>query len=159
MKKSLLIIALLLCAKLNAQEIPLAQLETIDGETVSTQILAEQANKPIVIAFWATWCIPCLTELSAINERLESWKEKYQFDLYAISVDDDRTAKKVPSLQAGKGWDFKILLDTNQDFKRKLNINSIPYLLIVKNGKIIFAKTGFVKGDEAKIEKVITENQ
>lgn len=159
MRKSLFIIAILLCAKLNAQEIPLAQLETIDGETVSTQILAEQTNKPIVIAFWATWCIPCLTELSAINERLESWKEKYQFDLYAISVDDDRTSKKVPSLQAGKGWDFRILLDTNQEFKRKLNINSIPYLLIVKNGKIIFTKTGFVKGDEAKIEKVISENQ
>jgi thioredoxin-like negative regulator of GroEL len=50
-------------------------------------------------------------------------------------------------------------LDTNQDFKRKLNINSIPYLLIVKNGKIIYNKTGFVKGDEAKIEKVIADHQ
>lgn len=159
LKKSLLILVLLLCAKTNAQEIPLAQLETIDGETVSTQILAEKINKPIVVTFWATWCIPCLTELSAINERLESWKEKFQFDIYAISVDDDRTAKKISSLQAGKGWEFKILLDTNQDFKRKMNINSIPYLIVVKNGKIIFTKTGFVKGDEAKIEKVISENQ
>lgn len=159
MKKSLLILVLLLCAKTNAQEIPLAQLETIDGDIVSTQILAEQSSKPKVIAFWATWCVPCLTELSAINERMESWKEKYQFDFYAIAVDDDRTAKKAASLQAGKGWDFKILLDTNQDFKRKLNINSIPYLIVVKNGKIIFTKSGFVKGDEAKIEKVISENQ
>ncbi|WP_291089102.1 TlpA disulfide reductase family protein [Flavobacterium sp. BFFFF1] len=159
MKKILLLLVLLLSAKITAQEIPLAQLETIDGETVSTQILAEQGAKPIVITFWATWCIPCLTELSAVNERLESWKEKYQFDLYAVSVDDDRTARKVAALQAGKGWDFKVLLDTNQDFKRKLNINSIPYLIVVKEGKIIFTKTGFVKGDEARIEKVISENQ
>lgn len=159
MKKSILILVLLLCAKTNAQEIPLAQLETIDGDIVSTQIFAEQSSNPTVIAFWATWCIPCLTELSAINERMENWKEKYQFDFYAIAVDDDRTAKKVASLQAGKGWDFKVLLDTNQDFKRKLNINSIPYLIVLKNDKIIFTKSGFVKGDEAKIEKVISENQ
>ncbi len=159
MKNTLLILVLLLCAKTHAQEIPIAQLETIDGDIVSTQILAEQSSKPTVIAFWATWCVPCLTELSAVNERMESWKAQYQFEFYAVAVDDDRTAKKVASLQAGKGWDFNILLDTNQDFKRKLNINSIPYLIVVKNGKIIFSKSGFVKGDEAKIETVIAENQ
>lgn len=157
MKK--LFLLLVLCANLNAQELPIATIETLDGTSFSTQTIVEQSSKPIVLSFFATWCIPCLTELSSINENLDLWKKEYQFDLYAISVDDDRTAKKVPFLKAGKGWDFSILLDTNQDLKRRLNINSIPYLLVVKNGKIIFTKTGFVKGDETKIEKVLAENQ
>jgi cytochrome c biogenesis protein CcmG, thiol:disulfide interchange protein DsbE len=157
--KKLLIILLLLSAKNYAQEIPIAELETIDGESVSSKIFTHQSDKPIVIAFWATWCIPCLTELSTVNEQIDVWKEKYQFNLYAISTDDDRTAKKVPTLVAGKGWSFSVLLDSNQDLKRKLNINSIPYLIVVKNGKIIYKKTGFVKGDELKIENVIAENQ
>jgi thiol-disulfide isomerase/thioredoxin len=157
--KKILLILLLLAAKNYAQEIPIADLETTDGETISSKMITQQSDKLIVFTFWATWCIPCLTELSAINETFETWNEKYQFDLYAVSVDDDRTAKKVPSLLAGKGWLFKVLLDTNQDFKRKLNINSIPYLIVVKNNKIIYIKTGFVKGDELKIEKIIAENQ
>jgi thiol-disulfide isomerase/thioredoxin len=157
--KKILIILLLLTFKIYAQEIPDAALETVDGDSISSEIFMQQSNKPIVLTFWATWCIPCLTELSATNEQIEVWKEKYSFDFYAISVDDNRTAKKVPTLVAGKGWSFKILLDTNQDFKRRLNINSIPYLIVVKNGKIIYKKTGFVKGDELKIEKIIAENQ
>jgi thiol-disulfide isomerase/thioredoxin len=157
--KKILLILLLLSSKIIAQKIPLAALETPDGETISSEIFTQQSDKLIVLAFWATWCIPCLTELATVNEHLDAWKEKYQFDFFAISTDDDRTSKKVASLIAGKGWSFKILLDTNQDFKRKLNINSIPYMIILKNGKIIYKKTGFVKGDELKIEKAIAENQ
>ena len=157
--KKLLLILLLLSVKNYAQEIPITELETTDGASITSEIFNQQSDKPIVLTFWATWCIPCLTELSSIHEKLETWNDKYKFDLYAISTDDDRTAKKVPTLVAGKGWSFSVLLDTNQDFKRKLNINSIPYLIVVKNGKIIYKKTGFVKGDELKIEKVIAENQ
>lgn len=157
--KKLILLFLFVSANNFAQEIPVTDLETIDGETISSQILTQKLDKPLVITFWATWCIPCLTELSAIHEVYDTWKEKYKFDLYAIAVDDDRTAKKIPSLIAGKGWNYEVLLDRNQDFKRKLNINSIPYLIVIKNGKIIFKKTGFVKGDELKIEQVLAENQ
>ncbi len=157
--KKILLLLLLLSFKNFAQEIPISELLTLDGESISSEIITQQTDKPVVVTFWATWCIPCLTELSAINETFDTWKEKYQFDFWAIAVDDDRTAKKIPSMVAGKGWPFKILLDTNQDFKRKLNINAIPYLIVVKNGKIIFKKTGFVKGDEQKIEQIIAENQ
>ncbi len=157
--KKILFILLLFSIKNYGQEIPITTLETVDGESISSEIITQQTDKPIVLAFWATWCIPCLTELAALNDQIDIWKEKYQFDMYAISIDDDRTAKKVPTLVAGKGWSFSVLLDSNQDLKRKLNINSIPYLIVVKNGKIIYKKTGFVKGDELKIENVIAENQ
>lgn len=159
MKNLFLVLALLLSINNFSQEIPNVELENSNGGISTTESILQITDKPIIMTFWATWCIPCLTELSSINENFETWEEKYQFELYAISVDDDRTVKKVPTLVAGKGWDFQILLDTNQDFKRKLNINSIPYLIVIKNGKIIFKKTGFVKGDELKIEKVIAENQ
>ncbi len=159
MKSLFLALALLVSINNFSQEIPNVELENSDGGLTATDSILQIKDKPIIMTFWATWCIPCLTELSSINENFESWNEKYQFELYAISVDDDRTVKKVPTLVAGKGWPYKILLDTNQDLKRKLNINSIPYLIVIKNGKIIYKKTGFVKGDELKIEKVIAENQ
>lgn len=158
MKKMLLF--LLICStNLIAQNIPNVALENLEGESFSTSNFEKIIDKPIIVSFWATWCIPCLNELTFVNENFEDWKKKYQFDFYAISVDDDRTVKKVQTVANGKNWNFTILLDTNQDLKRQLNINSIPYLLVIKNGKIIFKKNGFVKGDETKIEEIIAKNQ
>ncbi len=141
----------------SAQKLPVVDLENLDGETISSTTF--NSEKPVVITFWATWCVPCLNELSFVNEVYDEWQEKYQFDFYAISIDDDRTVRKVAPLVNGKNWPFKVLIDTNQDFKRMLNINAIPYLVIVKNGTIIYTKNGFVKGDETKIEDIISKNQ
>lgn len=155
--RKLIVVFLLTSWISGAQKLPVVDLENLDGETVSSTTL--NSEKPVVITFWATWCIPCLNELSFVNEVYDEWQEKYQFDFYAISIDDDRTVRKVAPLVNGKNWPFKVLIDTNQDFKRMLNINAIPYLIIVKNGTIIYTKNGFVKGDEAKIEDIISKNQ
>ena len=158
MKKVLLFFLFYTCIT-TAQKIPNVELETMDGEEFSTTNFEAVKDKPILISFWATWCIPCINELTFINENFEEWQKKYQFDFYAVAVDDDRTVKKVPTIVNGKNWSFSVLLDTNQDLKRQLNINSIPYFLVIKNGKIIFKKSGFVKGDELQIEKIILNNQ
>ena len=81
-----------------AQEIPNITLENLDGEKFTSANFVAQSDKPILVTFWATWCIPCLNELSLIDENYEDWKQRYQFDFYAISVDDDRTVKKVQTL-------------------------------------------------------------
>lgn len=155
--RKLIVVFLLTSWISGAQKLPVVDLENLDGETVSSTTF--NSEKPVVITFWATWCVPCLNELSFVNEVYEEWQEKYQFDFYAISIDDDRTVRKVAPLVNGKNWPFKVLVDTNQDFKRMLNINAIPYLIIVKNGTIIYTKNGFVKGDESKIEDIISKNQ
>ena len=158
MKKTIALLLLCTC-KLIAQEIPNTTLENLNGENITITSILSENEKPIVFTFWATWCVPCLNELASINDVLEEWKAKYTFDFYAVSTDDDRTVKKVASVVNGKNWDFAILLDTNQDLKRQLNINSIPYMIIVKNGKIVYKKSGFVKGEELIVEKIIADNQ
>lgn len=157
--KTLLVVLLFSFGTLLSQELPSVSLENLDNETVNTTDLIQNTSKPVVFTFWATWCIPCLNELAAIHQVYDRWKATYEFDFYAVSTDDDRTVKKVKSLVNGKNWDFSILLDTNQAFKRKLNTNAIPYLIVVKDGKIIYKKSGFVKGDEQKIETMLAENQ
>lgn len=144
---------------IKAQEIPSVKLVTLNGKDFSSSEFNNLVDKPIVLSFWATWCIPCINELSAINDQLDSWQKKLNFDLYAISTDDSRTIKRVQPLANGKGWNFKVLLDKNQDLKRELNIAGIPYTIIIKNGKIIYRHLGYVDGDENEILKIIKENQ
>ena len=51
----------------------------------------------------------------------------------------------------GKGWDYSILLDTNQDFKRSLGISNPPYIAVVKNGEIVFTQNGHTPGSETQL--------
>jgi thiol-disulfide isomerase/thioredoxin len=143
----------------NAQVVPNIKLSTLDGANFQTQQLNEIAGKPVVLSFWATWCIPCLNELTAINDNLDDWRKESKFEFYAISEDDSRTAKRVPALVNGKGWAFNVLLDKNQDLKRELNLMNIPYTIVIKDGKIIYRQAGYVSGNENELYKIIKENQ
>lgn len=144
---------------LYAQRIPDIALTDLDGNIFQTQKINEITDKPVVLAFWATWCIPCINELSTINENMEEWKASTKFDFYAISEDDSRTVKKVLPLVKGKGWDFPVFLDKNQVLKRELNVANVPYTMVIKKGKIIYRRNGYVAGNEEDLYKVIRENQ
>ena len=142
-----------------AQVLPDVKLTTLDGAVFQTNKLSEVASKPVVLSFWATWCVPCINELNAINENLDDWNDKSKFDFYAISEDDSRTARRVPGIVNGKGWTFNVLYDKNQDLKRELNIINIPYTIVIKNGKIIYRQAGYVAGNENELYRIIEENQ
>lgn len=159
MKKVCNLAFLLISLTIFSQEIPEISLKKLDGTTFNTKVLNDSIQKPIVVSFWATWCIPCINELSAIHENIEDWKSEAQFDFYAISTDDARSSKKAKALVDGKGWEYIVLLDDNQDFKRALNIANIPYLLIIKNGKIIHKSQGYTPGKEEEILQILKDNQ
>ncbi len=143
----------------SAQQIPDIKLEDLQGNLLNTGTLNNENTKVTVLAFWATWCIPCIHELSTINDNLDDWKKKYQFDFYAVAEDDSRTINRVKPLVNGKNWDFTVLLDKNQNLKRELNLMNVPYTIIIKGGKIIYRRSGYVIGDEEVLLNTIKDNQ
>ena len=72
----------------NAQEsVPNVSLKTISGKSVqSVDIINDDGFS--IISFWATWCIPCINELDAINDLYDSWNKNYNIKVLAISTDD-----------------------------------------------------------------------
>ncbi|EAZ95646.1 hypothetical protein FBBAL38_08090 [Flavobacteria bacterium BAL38] len=132
------------------QEFPSVDLKSLDSETINTSSFNE-ADKLYVFSFWATWCAPCIQELEAISEVYQDWKTQINVEVIAVSTDDSRTQKRVKPLVNGKGWEYNVLLDTNQDLKRKLSIANIPYLIVVKNGKIVFIQNGHTPGAEEEL--------
>ena len=149
---------LLVGFNLNAQtNLPNIQLSNLEGKKVSSTADYSEKDQLYVFSFWATWCTPCISELDEINDLMSEWKKEVAFKLIAISIDDSRTQKRVKPLINGKGWGFDILLDTNQDFKRALGIVNVPYLIVVKNNKIVHIQNGYVPGNELDLlEKLKT---
>lgn len=153
---TLLAILIFSTASYSQNELPNVDLSTMEG---STEILRNITNKEgvTVISLWATWCVPCLKELDAINEIYTDWQDETNVELIAVSVDDSRTVKRVKSLVNGKDWDFKVLLDTNNDLKRALNASSIPLTIIVKDNKIVYKHSGYSPGAEYELYEKIKE--
>jgi cytochrome c biogenesis protein CcmG, thiol:disulfide interchange protein DsbE len=159
MKKTLLaLVASLVALTTFAQKsLPSANVKTLEGQTLNVQELGK-SGKITVISFWATWCSPCKKELDAIKDYYDEWKEKYGVELIAVSVDDARTAAKVPAMVKEKGWEYRILLDTNKEFSQTANVASVPYTILLNStGNIVFEHTGYTPGDELELEEKIKE--
>lgn len=137
-----------------SQQIPQITLKAIDGKTINIRDLS-QSDDLKVFSFWATWCVPCINELDAISDVYEEWQEETNVEIVAIATDDSRTQKRIRPLVNGKGWDYTILLDNNQELKRALNITTIPYTIIVQNGKIIYQHSGYTPGSEDELYEII----
>lgn len=113
-------------------------------------------NKITVISFWAIWCTPCKKELNNIKDMYADWQKEYNMELVALSIDDARNTAKVKSYANGQAWDYIVLLDKNQDLKRALNFQTIPYTLLVdQKGEIVYSHSSYVEGDEFILEDEI----
>ncbi|MFM2155312.1 MAG: Stage sporulation protein [Bacteroidota bacterium] len=132
--------------------------KTLEGKDFNTADISND-GKPFIIDFWATWCKPCVAELDAINENYTQWKEETGVKVFAVSIDDSRSMSRVAPYVAGKGWDYTILLDPNGDFKRAMNVNSVPHTFLFDgNGKLVAQHNNYSAGDEDNLLEEIKKH-
>jgi len=133
--------------------LPTVVLSDMNGVKVDITELGK-SGKLTVLSFWATWCVPCKKELNNIAENYEEWQKLYDVELIAVSIDDSRSSSKVKPYVNGQRWPFRVLMDVNQDLKRGLSIQSVPFtLLLDKNGEVVYNHSGYVEGDEFGLEE------
>ena len=112
--------------QLSGQMIPEnVTLKQLDGKEITFKEAVQQG--PVIVSFWATWCKPCQSELEALKDLEDSWKNKVR--IIAVSIDDARAMAKVKSLVKGKKWPFEVLLDPNKELYKAFNISAIPHVL------------------------------
>ena len=157
MKKLLLLLcAAAATAVAGAQTLPDVKVENAEGRTISTKSLT--GSKPLIISFWSLACKPCIQELEAINDYLDEWRAEADFDVVAVSVDNVRLKAPAKAHAEASGWDFICVYDTNQDFKRALNVSLTPNSFVVDaDGKIVWSHVGYTPGSEQDLFDKIKE--
>lgn len=154
----------LMCVSLSAQEVekdkhlaklPAVDIQTLDGKVFNTADI-QNDGKPVIVSLWATWCKPCIAELLAIADVYDEWVEETGVKLYAISIDDVKTAARVEPFVNGKAWEYEVLLDINSDFKRAMNVVDVPFLCILNgNREIVWKHTSYAPGSEEEVYEIV----
>ncbi|HEY2459308.1 MAG TPA: redoxin family protein [Candidatus Acidoferrum sp.] len=122
---------------LTGKQAPSLSLKSLDGKEVS---LASLRGKPVLVDFWATWCLPCVASMPQMAELQRQTKDK---GLVFLSVDEDEDAKKAASFLADRHESWPNFHDTG-DIGKAFGKSALPYtVLIDQQGKIVFSKVGY----------------
>ncbi|MCQ2285343.1 MAG: TlpA family protein disulfide reductase [Bacteroidales bacterium] len=131
--------------------LPSIDIKTLDGKVFNTKEISNDGH-PVIVSLWATWCRPCIEELIAISEVYEDWVDETGVKLFAVSIDDSKTASRVQPFVNGRAWDYVVLQDINSDFKRAMNVVDVPFLCILNGkGEIVWQHTSYAPGSENEV--------
>lgn len=134
-----------------SQSLPAVQLKNLEGETISTGDLATE-GQPTLICFWATWCSPCKRELNNYAELYEDWQDETGVNIVAVSIDDQRSIRRVAPYVNSVLWDYDVLLDPNKDFARAMQVVNVPHTFLVNGeGEIVWQHNNYADGDEEEV--------
>jgi len=105
--------------------LPAVSFKTLDGGVKS---LADFAGRPLVLNFWATWCVPCVAELPELDH-LSATDTAVR--VVAVSADRTGAAAVRPFLAAHGLEHLTILLDPGSDAVHALGVFGFPTTLLI----------------------------
>lgn len=109
-------------------------LTDLEGEAIS---LADLRGRPLLVAFWATWCEPCKVEMPFIEERYVRYRER---GLRVLAVDFDEPAEAVAAFRDEMGLTFEILLDPGGRVQQLYQVRGYPSSYYIDAAGVIRAQ-------------------
>jgi thiol-disulfide isomerase/thioredoxin len=127
-------------------------IKSLEGGTISK---AGLRGKVVLLDFWASWCGPCRVSMPAIADLRKKLAAKTDFEIVGISADEDESAWKQFVKEHDMNWPEAIDLDGQ--IRQAFEVPGFPtYVLLDRDGGIVFRQTGFDAALESTIAVAVT---
>jgi thiol-disulfide isomerase/thioredoxin len=121
-------VAVLLAAPLAAQDV---RLQGLGGERLVDSDLARGTT---IVVVWASWSPRSRDIAARVSPLAQRWGG--QARVVTVNFQEDRGA--VESFLAGKNLGATVFLDPDGAFSKKYAMATLPGLLIIKDGQVVF---------------------
>ncbi len=115
----------------------------------------ETTNKVVVLKFWFTSCVPCITGIPKLNKLVKKYKDREDIVFIAPALDNKEAIQRFVSFYpfnfniAYNSYDVSLVYNAKQVYP--------TYIIIDKNGKIAYVDNQTKEIKEEKLEEVITK--
>lgn len=126
------------------------KLTTLDGNTLNFESLK---GKVVFLNIWATWCPPCVAEMSNIQRLYDKvGSEKIAFVMLSV---DNKGADKVQKFIQKKGFTFPVYMPASQ-LPEEFSSDAIPTTFIISpEGKIVARQEGMAEYDTKEMREFL----
>ncbi len=109
------------------------ELTTLSGETLR---LSSLRGKPVILNFWASWCVPCQAEMPALQNVSALYKDQ-GLQVIAVNMTFQDQQADAASFVSKNGLTFPVPLDLSGDTGRKYLIQALPTSFFIGSNGII----------------------
>ncbi|MFQ5516276.1 MAG: TlpA family protein disulfide reductase [Acidimicrobiia bacterium] len=123
---------------LSPETAPDFTLSLMDGRTFSLASHLAEDGRPVLLNFWASWCIPCRREMPALDAAALRHPEVM---FLGVAVEDDPSAAR--QFAAELGVSFPLAVDETGTMMVKYLVFGLPTTRIISGeGRIVMSAVG-----------------
>jgi cytochrome c biogenesis protein CcmG/thiol:disulfide interchange protein DsbE len=132
------------------------ELPTLSGNTLSS---VDLKGHPVVVNFWASWCLPCREEAPLLER---TWRQYRDEDVIFLGVNIKDAESDAKAFVEEFDITYPVVRDLDQDLTRSFRVHGLPETFFVDHEwRFVGTESGTQRGQQqgTVILGAITEDQ
>lgn len=132
--------------------VPAYASRALEGDSVS---LEQLRGRPVLLNVWATWCIPCRTEVPVVERLYQRYSPK-GLAVVGVSVDNADHVQAIRQFMRTYNITYPVWLDPEKQVLRDFIAIGVPAtFLIDRKGTLLYKHLGPLLDDDWGMHRII----